>query len=203
MKEHTLESFVEVLASKSPTPSGGGACALAGCLAAALGNMVGNLTIGKKKYKQYEEELIVLQTEITELRNQLLDLIQFDADCFEPLSKAYSLDKADPNRATIMEECLKLAASAPYKICQTITKVIDCLEVLEVKGSTMVVSDVATSACLASGALKGAAINVFVNTKLMKDADYATKLNQDVNSLVNTYTTKADSIYTRIYERMI
>ena len=83
------DEFVTVLASKAPVPGGGGASALVGAVGTALGNMVGSLTVGKKKYAAVEAEMQELKAKADVLQKELLRLIERDAEVFEPLSKAY------------------------------------------------------------------------------------------------------------------
>ena len=85
--------FVEVLASKAPVPGGGGASALVGAVGTALGNMVGSLTVGKKKYADVEEEMYQLKAKADQLQADLLRLIERDAEVFEPLAKAYGMPR--------------------------------------------------------------------------------------------------------------
>ena len=92
------DEFVEVLASKAPVPGGGGASALVGAVGTALGNMVGSLTVGKKKYADVEAEMIELKAKADKLQAELLELIQKDADLFEPLSKVYGMPKDTPEQ---------------------------------------------------------------------------------------------------------
>ena len=85
----SVNSFTEQLASKAPVPGGGGASALVGAIGVALGDMVGELTVGKKKYAAVEEDVKALMVRAQELRVKLLECIEKDAVAFEPLSKAY------------------------------------------------------------------------------------------------------------------
>ena len=89
----TCTEFVEVLASKAPVPGGGGASALVGAVGTALGNMVGSLTVGKKKYADVEDEMYELKAKCDQLQKDFLRLIERDAEVFEPLSKAYGMPK--------------------------------------------------------------------------------------------------------------
>ena len=103
----TLEScrrFVEVLASDAPAPGGGGAAALVGAIGTALGNMVGSLTVGKKKYADVQDEILALKAKCDDLQKQLLDQVEADDKGFVPLAKAYGIPKDDPNRDKILEE---------------------------------------------------------------------------------------------------
>ena len=111
--------FVEVLASKAPVPGGGGASALVGAIGTALGNMVGSLTVGKKKYADVEEEMWELKKKADELQKELLHLIERDAEVFEPLSKAYGMpretEEEKAEKARVMEIVLKDACSVRWK----------------------------------------------------------------------------------------
>lgn len=91
--ERSCNDFVAILASKEPVPGGGGAAAYVGAIGMALGNMVGSLTLGKKKYADVQDDIIRLQKSADELQDDLLALVQKDAEVFEPLSKAYGMPK--------------------------------------------------------------------------------------------------------------
>ena len=96
--KNSCEEFVEVLASKEPVPGGGGASALVGAIGMALGNMVGSLTLGKKKYADVQDEIIKLKEQANALQKDLLILVNRDAEVFEPLSRAYGLPQDTPER---------------------------------------------------------------------------------------------------------
>ena len=112
----SCRKFVEVLASDAPAPGGGGAAALVGAIGTALGNMVGSLTVGKKKYAEVEAEIIELKGKCDALQKELLDQVEADEVNFLPLAKAYGLPKDDPNRDKVMEEATIIACSPPMKI---------------------------------------------------------------------------------------
>ena len=114
--KYSLEEFVDALASKAAVPGGGGASALAASLGIALGNMVGEFTVGKKKYADAEEELRVCMARAKDLSRKFLNCIERDAEAFEPLSRAYAIPKDDKNRDIVMENCLRDAAKVPMEI---------------------------------------------------------------------------------------
>ena len=120
--KYSCEMFVDVLASKEPTPGGGGASALVGASGVALGHMVGELTVGKKKYADVEEEIKRLMVESEELQSQLLQLVQKDAESFEPLVKAYRLPKNTEEqrieKERIVEQELRNACEVPFEIME-------------------------------------------------------------------------------------
>ena len=202
MYKKSLEEFAELSASKDPVPGGGGVSAAVGALSVSLAEMVTNLTIGKKKYIEYTVELNDIRKELQILRSNLLECINKDAEAFEPLSKAYKMDKEDPEYDSVMEECLKKAASSPYLILKYACRVIDLDERLAVIGSKISVSDAATSVMLANGVLYGGYINIIVNTNLMKDREYASDLETEAKQLLDEYSAKALKIFNDIKERL-
>ncbi|MBQ1521912.1 MAG: cyclodeaminase/cyclohydrolase family protein [Erysipelotrichaceae bacterium] len=202
MLDKSISEFTELSASKLPVPGGGGVSALVGSLAASLAEMVTNLTTGKKKYAEYEEEIQRIMKETDELRISLLNCVNEDAEAFEPLAKAYSMDKNDPCYAETMEKCLRTAADAPYHILQLCCRVVELDERLAEIGSKLAVSDAATSVMLAHGAIYGALINIKVNTRLMKDRPYADELDQKASEMVRKYAERALNCYKAVEKRL-
>lgn len=184
MLEQSAVDFIGALSSNAPVPGGGGASATVGALAAALGMMVTNLTIGKKKYADYEEALIRYRSELEGLRNRLITLTDKDAEAFEPLSRAYSLPKDAPDYERIMEEALLTASLAPLEIMDTALECAHVLEVLVEKGSRLAISDVGVGIYFAQAAIEGASLNVYINTKMMKDRTRAEALNDRADAIV-------------------
>ena len=202
MLDKSISEFTELAASKLPVPGGGGVSALVGSLAASLAEMVTNLTTGKKKYAEYEEEIQRIMKETDELRISLLNCVNEDAEAFEPLAKAYSMDKNDPCYAETMEKCLRTAADAPYHILQLCCRVVELDERLAEIGSKLAVSDAATSVMLAHGAIYGALINIKVNTRLMKDRPYADELDKKASEMIREYAERALNCYKAVEKRL-
>lgn len=198
--------FVEVLASKAPVPGGGGASALVGAVGCALGNMVGSLTVGKKKYADVEAEIRSLQARCDDLQKELLTLIEEDARVFEPLSKAYGMPKnteeEKAKKAEVMERVLKEACSVPMEIMEKCCEAIDLIEVFANKGSVIAISDAGVGAAFLKGALEGASLNVFINTKSMADREYAQQLNQKANEMLEVFGKKAEQIFLEVKQRL-
>lgn len=198
--------FVEVLASKAPVPGGGGASALVGAIGTALGNMVGSLTVGKKKYADVEEEMYELKGKTDALQKELLHLIERDAEVFEPLSKAYGMprntEEEKAEKARVMEIVLKDACSVPMEIMERCCEAIDLIEVFAEKGSTLAISDAGVGATFCKAALEGASLNVFINTKSMKNREYADELNKKADEMLSVYTKKAEEIYQSVAARL-
>ena len=194
-----IEEFTEVLASKSAIPGGGGASALTAALGIALGSMVGNLTVGKKKYKDVEEEIRRQMQQAEVLQRELLLFIDKDAEAFEPLSKAYGLPKETEEqleyRNKVMEEAFLKASLVPLQIMETVLEAIAVLEVMAEKGSRIAVSDAGVGVQFCRSALLGASMNVFINTKLMKDREKAAQLNQRCEELMEDGVKRADAVF--------
>lgn len=200
--EKNVDKFLEALASSAPTPGGGGAAALCGALAIALGNMVGNLTLGKKKYVAVQEDIAALNTKAEALRADFVALIDADAEAFAPLSKAYGIPKDDPMRADVMETALLKAVQPPMEIMRKCVKALDVISEYAAKGSALAISDAGCAAALARAAADAAALNVRINTKSMTDHKVANHLNVEANSLVMHCNLVAGEIYDALYGRL-
>lgn len=198
-----MNTFLTELASSAPVPGGGGASALVGGVSCALCSMVANLTTGKKKYAQYQDRIDELLPYLEKLRVELLADIKLDADAFYPLSQAYSIPKEDPNRDEIMEEALLTASNAPMKIVEDVSKLVPVLEELEVIGSRLAISDVAVAATACATALKGAVMNIYINTKSMKNREVAETMNSKAKELVADGTKRCEAVYEKIAAGMM
>lgn len=198
--------FTNVLSTKAAVPGGGGAAALVGGLGIALAGMVCNLTIGKKKYAQYEEEIKEILHRTEEVQNLLLNMVDEDAENFLPLSKAYGMpsnteeEKEEKNK--VMQEALKTACEVPIKIVKTSFKAIKLHETLVDKGSKLAISDVGVGVQCLRAALISGQLNVLINIGMIHDEDYVAKIKEETDRLVNEGTKIADAVYKKV-EAMI
>ena len=195
MTTKSCREFVTVLASNEPAPGGGGAAALVGAIGTALGNMVGSLTVGKKKYADVEAEIIALQKKCEDLQKNLLDQVEADEVNFLPLAKAYGIPKDDPNRDKVMEEATIIACSTPVKIMELCCEALDAIKVFAEKGSRLAVSDAGCGAVIVKAALQAASLNVFINTKTLKNREVAEEMNAKCLSMLDNYGKLADEIF--------
>ena len=201
LTERSCREFVDALASDAPTPGGGGAAALVGAIGAALGNMVGSLTVGKKKYAAVEEEIRALMSECDSLQAMLLDQVRADAACFAPLAKAYSIPKNDPNRESVLEEATRNACTAPLEIMRLCARAIELAGQFAEKGSRLALSDAGCAAILCKAALQAASLNVFINTGALRDRAAA----QTINAQAAEYLAacdKADRIFAQVRDSL-
>ena len=187
--------FVTVLASNAPVPGGGGASALVGAIGTALGNMVGSLTVGKKKYADVEEEIIALKAKCDQLQKDLLEQIALDAVGFEPLSKAYGIPKDNPDRDKILEEATIVACKVPVKIMELCCESLEAIKVFAEKGSRLAVSDAGCGAVCVKAALQAASLNVFINTKTLQNRELAEEMNRKCLGMLDKYCAMADEIF--------
>jgi formiminotetrahydrofolate cyclodeaminase len=204
MTEKSCDRFLDELASSAPVPGGGGASAVCGAMGTALASMVANLTSGKKKYAAYQQDIESLLARSEKLRRELAALADKDAQAFEPLSKAYGLPKdTDEERGIrdrIMEDALKKASEVPLEIMEKACEAISLHTELAVKGSRIAVSDVGVGALFCKSALMGASLNVFINTKLMKDRAAAAALERRADELIAKGCAEADAAYAKVVD---
>ena len=187
--------FVTVLASNAPVPGGGGASALVAAIGTALGNMVGSLTVGKKKYADVEEEIIALKAKCDKLQADLLAQIELDAKGFEPLSKAYGIPKDNPDRDRILEDATVVACQVPVKIMELCCEALDAIAVFAANGSRLAVSDAGCGAVCVKAALQAASLNVFINTKTLQNRELAEEMNKKCLGMLDKYCAMADEIF--------
>lgn len=193
-----MKDFLEALSSKEPTPGGGGASALVAAVSCSLCSMVANLTTGKKKYAQYQEKIDEYLTVLEEKNILLQNDIKKDADAFAPLAAAYSMDKSAPDYEEHMEKALYDAAKAPLEILEDIYSLVPIIEDLAVMGSRLAISDVAVAAVCCKAALQGCSLNVFINTKSMKNDVVAGEFNDKVFTILKDSADRLDKVYNDI-----
>lgn len=206
IEKQQIGTWTDTLASKAPVPGGGGASALGGALGAALGQMVANLTVGKKRYADVEEEMQHSLTVLAGLQAEFLHLADEDARVFAPLAQAYGMPGDTPEQKAekeqVMEERLLAASMVPLAMMEKAWEVLEILEQLEAKGSRMAVSDVGVAVQFARAAVTGAVMNVYINTKSMKNRDKAAELNRKAEKLLEDGCRKADAVYDRVRQRL-
>ena len=198
----SCEEFVDVLGSNAPVPGGGGASAMVGAIGTALGNMVASLTMGYKKYADIKDEMAGLKEQCKALQDRLLAQVEQDAVGFEPLSRAYRLPADDPNRPQIMEEATLQALQAPMDIMITCCQALDVIQVLAKKGAKLAISDAGCGAICCKAALQSASLNVFINTKSLKNREKAADLEKQANDMLDKYCPLADELFRIVQESL-
>lgn len=205
MLDKSCNQFIEELASKAPVPGGGGACAYAGALGMALGSMVGNLTVGKKKYKDVEEDIIELLKKSEVIIEKFKSLVSKDAEVFYPLSQAYGLpsstEEEKQKKDEVLQAALVEATYVPLEIAKLCLDAILLHEEYAKKGSRLVISDVGVGVIFCKAALQGAKLNVLINTNMLKDQELKNKVEKELFEIEKTGLAKADEIYKEVEQK--
>lgn len=206
MLDQSCEDFLEALASKAPVPGGGGAAALGGAIGMALSNMVGNLTVGKKKYVEVEEEVKELLVKGNKLIAELKALVDEDAAVFEPLSKAYGLPKDTPEqiayKEAILEKCSKDACEGPMEIMRKCYEGIKIHERMGQIGTNLAISDVGCGVVFLKSALISGMLNVVINLNTIKDQAYVSKNRAEMEQLLADGSRIADATFELVYNKI-
>lgn len=203
LRELSCDNFTSQLASAEPVPGGGGAAALCGALGAALCAMAARLTVGKKKFAAYTDELDGIIAEADAIRNELMGLIDADAEGFAPLAAAYSLPKDDPGYAETMVNATLSACKAPFEMMRCCVKAAELTERLyDGKCSALLISDVGCAAALLDAAMRSAAMNVFVNTKTIRENEQALAMEQTAKAWLQEYIPRVRAISQGVLDRL-
>lgn len=203
----TINDFMAKLGAKEPVPGGGGAAALTASIGINLCRMAAVYTVGKKKFADVEDKMqeILIQTE--KLSKDFIDFIQRDAEGFYPLSQAYGLpsdtDEEKKLKEEVLERELTNATVVPLELMEKICEAIGLASFVAEKGSRLMVSDSACALSTLKSALNCASLNVFINTKLMKNREKAEEINSKANEMLSEYCSKADSLYSEIKSSMM
>jgi len=206
IKDKSIEVFLEELASKQATPGGGSAAAVMGAQSAALTSMVCNLTIGKPKYIEVEADMQALLKQSEALRLSLTDMIKADVDVFDKLMACYGLPKSSDEekaaRSSQIQAVLKDATIVPLECAKACAEAISLSRIAAEKGNLGVISDAGVAAMAGYGALKSAALNVYINTGTIKDRDFADAKLLEIEALISDSEAEAEQIYQIVKEKL-
>ena len=206
LKDTSIELFLDDLASRNPTPSGGSAAAVMGAMGAALVSMVCNLTIGRTQYRDFEEELKSVLTKAEELRRDLIKMIEEDMQAFDAVMRAYRMPRLTKDetatRAQVIQTALKTATLVPMRCCRACGEVIILGRVVGDKGNRNVVSDAGVATVAAYAALRSAALNVFTNARLITDRIFAEKQLVELEQLLSEADTATEASYELVKKKL-
>jgi len=202
----TIKGFLSETASSSPAPGGGSVAALSGALGTALSSMVCNLTIGKEKYKDVEDEIKEVLAKSEKLRKRLTELIDEDTEAFNDVMKAFKMSKDTEEqiekRKQAIQKGYKTAAVVPFETAKTCEKILDVAMIVAKKGNTNSITDAAVSALMAKAGVESAILNVKINLGSIKDSAFVGKMLSELENLQHNTTTKATEIM-KIVERSL
>ena len=190
LKDLTIEEFAKVTASDAPAPGGGSVAAAAGSLAAALAEMVANLTIGKEKYAEAENEMRELAEKGQAIREKLIADIQRDSSSFNLYRAALRMPKDTEEekaaRREAMQRGLKEAAVVPLSVAETAAEIFPLAEAAVARGNANAVTDGLVSAMMARTAVLSALLNVKINLNSIKDEAFRADMEKQVKGLEKT-----------------
>ena len=201
-----VSNFLNELASNSPTPGGGSVAALAGALGAALISMVGNLTVGKKKYEDAEEDIKKILSSSEKLRYELSQLIEEDVKVFNNFMSTYKMPKETEDekkvRAEKIQESLIEAAKVPLKVAYKCLDILSLSKEVAEKGNINVVSDAGVAALMAEAALESAILNVKINLKMITDEKTIEELSSSIQELLLKEKGQKDKVLEIVEEKI-
>jgi formiminotetrahydrofolate cyclodeaminase len=186
----TLKSFLDELASSSPAPGGGSVAALAGAIGSALTAMVCNLTIGKKKYADVEEEMKKILLQAEDLRKRFVALVDADTAAFNKVIEAYALPKESEAQKTLrgaaINAATKEATLVPLEVMKHCIDALALVQNVAAKGNVHSVSDAGVGAVMLHAACEAAALNVRTNLNALEDSEFVNWKRDELESLLKT-----------------
>src|SRR5919201_4381824 len=205
-EDSSVQTFLDQLASRESTPGGGSAAAIMGAMGAALVSMVCNLTIGKKNYAAVEGDLKEVLHESEELRRRLTGMVSDDVRVFNQVMSAYGMprdtEEQKSARGAAIQAALKDATVVPLACAKACADVIDLSRTAAEKGNVNVISDAGVAVMAAYGALKSAALNVYINVGNIKDRDFAEAMRSELESLLGRYEAAAQEIFELVKSKL-
>lgn len=198
----TLLEFSDLLGAKVSAPGGGAACAYSASLAAALGSMVVNFTLGKARYAAYQEELGQILERCQQVAREMVAGVEKDAEAFGQISAAWALPKEDPQREVALVQAAKLGSEPAFEVLRAVDALTPDLERLVNIGSRLLISDVGCAAALARAAVEAAALNVKINTRSCSDAAWATAAHAQCESSVARVVPRLSAVYDAVAKQL-
>lgn len=195
MREQTIGDWLDELGSAAPAPGGGAAAAMLVATAAALVEMVANLTIGKPRYAEHEPTMIVARDTAIQIRTSALRTAADDERAFDSVAAAYKIPKDDPKRSEAIQRATAEAARPPLRTAELAAQVIALAEGIHDGANVNVVSDIAVAASSARAGLESAAINVEVNVAALHDRDVAAALATELAAHLSAADTATATIH--------
>ena len=183
----TVKGFLAETAGQEPVPGGGSISALNGSIAAALAEMVANLTIGKKKYVEVEAEMQTIATEAAAIQKELVLDIDRDSDAYNKVFAAFKLPKETEEekavRSAQIQEMTKYAASVPMEVARRVHSLLPLIEAVVAKGNQNAITDGCVAMMCARTAIIGALLNVRINLTSIKDEDFVKTHTEEANAI--------------------
>lgn len=206
LTEMQLRAFCELLASDAPAPGGGSASALAGAMGIGLAEMVANLTVGKKKYAEFEANALEMKTAAHKLVDDMIVSIDKDTEAFDGVSAVFAMPKDSEEekaaRKEAMQKALKEATLAPFGVMELCVEALTVVEKGLGKTNTSAASDLGVAALNLKSAVQGAWLNVLINLGGIKDEAFVSEYKNKGQALLEQALPMADRIYNTVLESL-
>lgn len=206
LAELKTAEFVDLLASDAPAPGGGSAAALEGALGAALTAMVCSLTIGKKKYAEFEELAAEAQKKAAGLKARFVDVMDRDTDAFNVVSAAFGMPKATDEekaaRSAAIQKGLEGCTKTPFEMMELAAETLELTASILGKSNDSAASDLGVSALSLRAAIQGAWLNVLINIGSLKNKELAEDYRKKGEALLAKALPLADQIYDTVVKSM-
>ena len=206
LAELKTSEFVDLLASDAPAPGGGSAAAREGALGAALTAMVCGLTVGKKKYADYQELAESAQKKALDLKARFVDVMDRDTEAFNVVSAAFGMPKATDEekaaRSAAIQEGLKGCTKTPFEMMELAVETLELTASILGKSNDSAASDLGVSALSLRAAIQGAWLNVLINIGSLKDTALAEDYRKKGEALLAQALPLADQIYDAVVKTM-
>jgi formiminotetrahydrofolate cyclodeaminase len=206
LSEKPVQTFLDELASSAPAPGGGSAAALAAAIGAALVSMVANLTVGKSKYADVQDDIERILARSEELRYRCVALLEKDVEAYTGVSRAYKMprdtEEQKAARSAAIQDALKGATIVPMDLAEACVEILElCPESAEV-GNVRAVSDVGVGALVAEAALRAAALNVWINLGSIKDQAFVEREGKRLDDLLHGKADLKEAIFKDVKSKL-
>lgn len=206
LAELKTSEFVDLLASDAPAPGGGSAAALEGALGAALTAMVCGLTVGKKKYAEFQELAESAQAKALDLKARFVDVMDRDTEAFNVVSAAFGMPKATDEekaaRSAAIQKGLEGCTKTPFEMMELAVETLELTASILGKSNDSAASDLGVSALSLRAAIQGAWLNVLINIGSLKNKELAEDYRAKGEALLAKALPLADQIYDAVVKSL-
>ena len=206
IKDMSIQTFLDELASKASTPGGGGAAAVSGAMGAALISMVAHFTIGKKGYEDVQAEAQDILDKSEALRAKLTDAIADDVRVFNRVMASYGMpketDEEKAARSAEIQEALKEATDVPLECASLCYEVIKLSLPIANIGNNNVISDAGVAVLSGYAGLRSAALNVYINIGGIKDEEFANDRREKLEAMLSDMEELKEDIYKIVKDKL-
>ncbi|ETK10357.1 methenyltetrahydrofolate cyclohydrolase [Tannerella sp. oral taxon BU063 isolate Cell 6/7/9] len=187
LKSLSVKEFIDKVTGNDPVPGGGSVSALNGSLAASLAAMVANLTVGRKKYAEVNDEMEQISARMTEQSAKLLADVDRDAEAYDRVFAAFKLPKETDEEKAVRKEAIqretKYAAEVPMEVARTASELLPMIDAAARRGNSNAVTDATVAMMCARTAVIGALLNVRINLTSITDEAFVKTMTEEADRL--------------------